>query len=101
MTLLRMKPRRAAMFTVLLFPAICVGQTQSFSTFSLGDRVSCQTAIERANWQHRMNPVSGESATLSFEDSVPQAVIQEKAEDAVLKSAALEQLWGVTITDEQ
>ena len=67
---------------------------------SLGDRIACQTAIEEVYWRHRIAP--GENTPKpSFNDAVPQEVIQRKAEDAILKSLALERYWGVTITGAQ
>ena len=62
-----------------------------------GERVACQTAIEEVYWRHREST----GAKPSFNDAVPQDVIQRKSEDAVLKSLALELYWGVTTTGAQ
>ena len=85
-------------------PVIAPGlpKTQAAMTrqLSLAERIACQTAIEQVYWQHRIAP--GENvAKPSFNDAVPQEVIQRKAEEAILKSLALERYWGVTITGEQ
>ena len=69
--------------------------------FSLGDRVTCQAAIERVYWRHRTAGSGDAKSKLSFEESVPAHIIQPKAEDVVLKSAALERFWSVTITGAQ
>ncbi len=63
---------------------------------NLEDRVRCQEAIERVYWSHRS---SGQE--LSFEQAVPQTVVRQRAEDAVLKTAALRRFWQVAITPEQ
>ncbi len=78
-----------------------VSPAQSSSTFSLGDRISCRTAIEQVYWRHRTGTRGDAASKISFEESVPPSVIQRNAEDTVLKSAALERFWGVTITDSQ
>ena len=85
-------------------PAIApvLPKTQAALTrqISLGARIACQTAIEQVYWRHRIAP--GENvAKPSFNDAVPQEVIRRKAEEAILKSLALERYWGVTITGEQ
>ena len=85
-------------------PLIATGlsKTQAAMTrqISLGERIAYQTAIEQVYWRHRIAP--GENvAKPSFNDAVPQEVIQRKAEEAILKSLALERYWGVTITGEQ
>ena len=84
---------------ILLLSGVSPGQ--SSSTFSLGDRISCRTAIEQVYWRHRTGTRGDAASKISFEESVPPSVIQRNAEDTVLKSAALERFWGVTITDSQ
>lgn len=92
-----------SLVVALLIPLLCgVSAAQSSSTFSLGDRIACRTAVEQVYWEHRLKNQSGAAASkLSFEESVPSEVIQRNAEDAVLKSAALERFWGVSITGAQ
>src|SRR6185503_4544572 len=62
-------------------------------SFSLPERIQCQAAIERVYALHRG---AGSAAR-----AVPDAVIRAKAEDAVLKSVALERTWGIAITGPQ
>jgi len=87
----------------LLILLLCrVSSAQSLPTFTLGDRIACRTAVERVYWQHRTMTQSNAAVTmLAFEESVPAAVIQREAENAVLKSAALERFWGIAITGAQ
>ncbi|HZQ71197.1 MAG TPA: Ig-like domain-containing protein [Terriglobales bacterium] len=73
----------------------------SLSTFSLGDRILCQTAIEQVYWRHRTGATPGVSSRSSFEQAVPADLIQRKAEDVIFQSAALQRFWGVHITGDQ
>ncbi len=59
-------------------------------------RIRCQEALERVAWNHR----SGEAGP-SFTEAVPDSVLRRKAEDGVLKTAALARFWGVTIAPAQ
>lgn len=67
---------------------------------SLGERIACQTAIEEVYWRHR-SAATEDVSKPSFAEAVPQEVIRRNAEDAVLKSLALQRFWGVSITGEQ
>jgi|SRR4051812_45103674 hypothetical protein len=68
--------------------------------FSLGERIACQAAIEEVYWRHRTAAAAGATQP-SFNEAVPRGLIQRKAEDAILKSLALERYWGATITGNQ
>ena len=59
----------------------------------LDERIQCQQAIEAVYARHRTSP-QGTRA-------IPAAVIRRKAADPVLKSAALERFWGVTVTGDE
>jgi len=59
-------------------------------------RIRCQEAIERVAWSHR----SGDRGP-SFAAAVPETVLRRKAQDAVLKTAALARYWGVAIAPAQ
>ena len=67
---------------------------QPGTQLSIGDRIACQSAIEEVYFNHREN----NGTKSDFSHSVPQDVIQRKAEDVILKSVALTKYWGVTIT---
>jgi N-acetylneuraminic acid mutarotase len=95
-----MKLRVAATLLVLTSMASSAQGAPSVS-LSLGDRISCQAAIERVYWRHRTSASDDATSKPSFEESVPANIIQARAEDVVLKSTALERFWGVTITGAQ
>lgn len=76
-----------------------VAAQTALSGLSLGDRIACQTAIERVYWQHRAEP--GRAPALVFEQAVPAALIRQRAEDTVRKSLALARLWDTAIAPEQ
>ena len=70
-------------------------------TVSLGERITCQTAIEEVYWRHRQWPQENVASKPGFEQVVPPDLIRQKAEDTILKSVALERFWRVTITGDQ
>jgi len=92
----------ATSLILAFFPIFANAQTSPAIALqlNLGERIACQTAIEEVYWRHRATPGLG-APELSFAESVPQAIIRRNAEDAILKSVALERIWGITITGEQ
>lgn len=68
------------------------GSVATAAPLSLEDRVACHRAIEQVYWRHRV-AAPGLPPSLTFEQSVPDAVIRRKAEDAVRKSSALGLWW--------
>jgi Bacterial Ig domain len=66
------------------------------ASFDLGDRIACQDAIERVYARHRSGGRDPAGA-----GAVPPDVVRRKAEDAVLKSVALQRLFGVRLSGEQ
>jgi len=86
----------------LLILLLCrVSSAQSSPTFTLGDRIACRAAVEQVYWRHRTGAHGDTASKPSFEETVPAPVIQRDAEDAVLKTVALERFWGVAITGAQ
>ncbi|MGM9486883.1 Kelch repeat-containing protein [Ideonella sp. YS5] len=69
-------------------------------TLSLEDRVACQRAVEQVYWRHR-TASSDATPRLPFEQALPEALLRRRAEDVVLKSAALSQRWHTEITAHQ
>jgi N-acetylneuraminic acid mutarotase len=70
-------------------------------SLGLDDRVSYQRAIEEIYWRHRIWPAENSGPKPAFDDAMPQAVMREKAEDYLRKSAALDLYWQRPITGEQ
>jgi hypothetical protein len=64
------------------------------ATLSLADRIEAQRAIERVFHRHRIWPDANPQPKPTFEASVPDALLREKVEDALRKSAVLEAVWG-------
>src|SRR5512134_469758 len=85
-----------AFAVVLSLAAMAFAQGESPASFSLEDRIECQAAIEEVYARHR-----AEGPDPALAQSVPGDVVRRKAEDAVLKSVALQRHWGVTLTDQQ
>lgn len=87
---------------VLAFSGLSAAKAQPAVArqIGLGDRIACQTAIEEVYWRHRSSGAEN-APKLPFNQAVPQELIRRKAEDAILKSLALERYWNVRITAEQ
>ena len=67
-------------------------QAASPAGLDLDVRTRCQEAIERVHARHRAPGEASGPVPVA-----PAALVRRKAEDAVLKTAALRRLWGVTI----
>ncbi len=61
---------------------------------SFEDRVNAQEAIERVYYSHQVG------ATKSFDEAVPQVVLERKVRTYLRQSAALERFWKTTINAE-
>lgn len=83
----------------LVASSLAFGQSgQTAVAPGLGERITCQTAIEEVYWRHRQWPQENPSSKPSFNEAVSPDLIRRKAEDTILKSAALERFWGVSIS---
>src|SRR6266403_2650100 len=83
-------------------PATPSKQTQRTLTFA--DRIAYQRAIEDVNWRHRIWPRSrGEQSGPKppLEKMMSQAQIEQKVEDYLRNSQALEDYWQRLITPDQ
>ena len=93
--------RALLLFTALLLGGAVTARSATAAqgapaAMSLDDRVRCQEAIERVYWNHRSL-----APELSFAQSLPQAILRQRAEDSLLKGAALRQFWQVTVSPQQ
>src|SRR6266567_4050014 len=78
--------------------------TQTPRTLSFADRVAYQRAIEEVYWQHRIWPRNGganASPKPPLDKVMSQAQIEEKVEDYLRNSQALEDYWQRPITPDQ
>src|SRR5437762_1032331 len=78
--------------------------TQTPRTLSFADRVAYQRAIEEVYWQHRIWPRNGganASPKPPLGKVMSQAQIEEKVEDYLRDSQALEDYWQRLITPDQ
>src|SRR6267143_2225159 len=74
-------------------------QTQRTLTFA--DRVAYQRAIEDVNWRHRIWPKEQSGPKPPLEKMMSQAQIEQKVEDYLRNSQALEDYWQRPITPDQ
>src|SRR5512142_2068936 len=61
---------------------------------SFEQRLAAQEAIERVTYSHQIG------ATKPFEEAVPRALLEGKVRTYLKQSAALEQFWKTSVTDE-
>src|SRR6266513_437099 len=80
-------------------PATPSKQTQT--TLSFADRVAYQRAIEDVYWRHRIWPKEQSGPKPPLEKIMSQAQIEEKVEDYLRNSQALEDYWQRLITPDQ
>lgn len=95
---LRQRSRAVPLFAALVLSGAMATQAAegTSAALSLEARVRCQETLERVYWNHRSsNPGT------SFAQAVPQQLLRRRAEDAVLKTAALRELWQVTVSPQQ
>src|SRR5947207_2571937 len=70
-------------------------------TLTFADRVAYQRAIEEVYWQHRIWPKANAGPKPSLAKVMSQAQIEEKVEDYLRNSQALEDYWQRLITPDQ
>src|SRR5205814_8303032 len=70
-------------------------------TLTFADRVTYQRAIEEVYWQHRIWPKANAGPKPPLEKIMSQAQIEEKVEDYLRNSQALEDYWQRPITPDQ
>src|SRR5205823_4541257 len=75
--------------------------TQTPGTLSYADRVAYQRAIEEVYWQHRIWPKANAGPKPPLDKVMSQAQIEEKVEDYLRNSQALEDYWQRPITPDQ
>src|SRR5438876_5977934 len=80
-------------------PVMPSKQTQR--TLSFADRVAYQLAIEDVYWRHRIWPKEQSGPKPPLEKMMSQAQIEQKVEDYLRNSQALEDYWQRPITPDQ
>src|SRR5882724_987141 len=78
-----------------------MSSTQTPRTLSFADRVAYQRAIEEVYWQHRIWPKANTGPKPPLDKVMSQAQIEEKVEDYLRNSQALEDYWQRLITPDQ
>src|SRR5437773_10497775 len=78
-----------------------MSSTQTPRTLSFADRVAYQRAIEDVYWRHRIWPKANAGPKQPLDKVMSQAQIEEKVEDYLRNSQALEDYWQRPITPDQ
>src|SRR2546423_6515594 len=78
-----------------------MSSTQTPRTLTFADRVAYQRAIEEVYWQHRIWPKANAGPKPPLDKVMSQAQIEEKVEDYLRNSQALEDYWQRLITPDQ
>jgi hypothetical protein len=74
---------------------------QRTRTLAFADRVAYQRAIEKVYWRHRMWPKANAGPKPSLGKVMSQAQIEQRVEDYLRNSQALEDYWQRPTTPEQ
>ena len=75
--------------------------TQTQRTLTFANRIAYQRAIEDVNWRHRVWPRERPDSKPPLDAVMTRAQIEEKVQDYLRDSQALEDYWQWPITSEQ
>src|SRR5262245_35284473 len=78
-----------------------VSTSNQAHTLTFADRVAYQRAIEEIYWQHRIWPRENSKPKPALDAVMSQAQIEQKVQDYLRKSKALEDYWQKPITPDQ
>src|SRR5205814_1138375 len=82
-------------------PSVAASAIRADRTLTFTDRVAYQRAIEEVYWQHRIWPKANAGPKPPLDKVMSQAQIEQKVEDYVRNSQALEDYWQRPITPDQ
>ena len=86
---------REKIWRLVLAPSVillCIGGSSPADDLTFTQRVAAQRAIERVYYSHQVG------ATRSFDEAVPQAVLERKVLTYLRQSAMLERRWNTPVT---
>lgn len=87
---------------VIAAPAVAAAEPSvEKRSLTIEQRVAAAKAIEEVYWRHRIWPESNPAPKPALTEVMSASVLRQKAEDALLASAALERYWSRPITGEQ
>src|SRR6266496_1087780 len=81
--------------------SVAASAIRADQTLTFADRVAYQRAIEEVYWQHRIWPKANAGPKPPLDKVMSQAQIEEKVEDYLRNSQALEDYWQRPITPDQ
>jgi hypothetical protein len=82
-------------------PSVLATATRNNQTLTFADRVAYQRVIEEVYWRHRIWPKENPDPKPSLDAVMSQVQLENKVEDYLRKSQALEDYWQRRITAEQ
>lgn len=88
-----------AVITTLILSVSWVTKVTAETTFSLDQRVACQTVIEDIRWSHRIWPSENNSTKPQRSEILNDQQIRVKVEDGLRMEAALDGIYGIEIND--
>ena len=88
-----------AVVAVLILSMSWVTRLAAGTTFSLDQRMACQTVIEDIRWSHRIWPPENNSTKPQRSEILSDQQVREKVEDSLRMEAALAGVYGVDIND--
>lgn len=90
-------------FTILLTALVlwCLPVLAQQSGLDVNARTGHQRALEEVYWQHRLWPAENPGAKPSLDQLISTQQLQQKAEDSLRLSNALEKYWHISISGQQ
>jgi N-acetylneuraminic acid mutarotase len=85
----------------LIVKTMQISGAEGNRTLTFADRVAYQRAIEEVYWQHRIWPKENPKTKPLLDEVMSQAQIEQKVEDYLRDSQALEAFWQKPIASEQ
>ncbi|MBZ5640826.1 MAG: hypothetical protein LAO51_18975 [Acidobacteriia bacterium] len=92
---------RHVLVAAAILGAFLVGGLADARDLTFDERVEAQRALEEVYWRHRIWPKENPERKPAFDVAVPAPIIRAKVEDALAKSAAVEQVWNRAISHDQ
>src|SRR3954470_9698864 len=91
--------KRAILVFFLMFGVVAVAQVPT--SMDIGSRTAYQKAVEEVYWQHRVWPEQNSGTKPSLDSLISSSELQDKAENGLRLSNALETLWHQPISGSQ
>ena len=85
---------------VLCGAAVAAPAAAGAAELGFDDRVAAQWAIEQVYWRHRIWPDANPAPKPEIHEILSEETVRAKVEDGLLRSEALDKIWGLRLSSE-